>query len=73
MCHIFAKGFLDSNFYEAVIDNLSIFHKIAPNFINLQNHNILNIRNRPTASTLYILMAWACKEYTFSFLPVVSR
>ena len=32
MCHICAKGFLDSNFNEAVIDKISIFHEIAPNF-----------------------------------------
>ena len=32
MCHIGAKGFLDSNFNEAVIDKLSIFQEIAPNF-----------------------------------------
>ena len=32
MCHICAKGFLDSNFYEAVIDKISNFHEIAPNF-----------------------------------------
>ena len=31
-CHIFAKGFLDSNFNEAVIDKISFFHEIAPNF-----------------------------------------
>ena len=32
MCHIglCAKGFLDSNF--TVIDKISIFHEIAPNF-----------------------------------------
>ena len=29
---ISAKGFLDSNFNSAVIDKISIFHKIAPNF-----------------------------------------
>ena len=34
MCHIglCAKGFLDSNFNLAVIDKISIFHEIAPNF-----------------------------------------
>ena len=29
--HMF-KGFLDSNFIEAVIEKISNFHKIAPNF-----------------------------------------
>ena len=32
MCHICAKGFLDSNFNEAIIDIISIFHEIAPNY-----------------------------------------
>ena len=32
MCHICAKRFLDSNFNEAVIDKISIFHEIAPNY-----------------------------------------
>ena len=31
-CHICAKGFLDSNFNQAVIDKISNFHEIAPNF-----------------------------------------
>ena len=29
MCHICAIEFLDSNFNQAVIDNISIFHKMA--------------------------------------------
>ena len=32
MCHIGAKGFLDLNINEAVIDKISNFHEIAPNF-----------------------------------------
>ena len=32
MCHICAKGFLDSSFNEAVIDKISNFQEIAPNF-----------------------------------------
>ena len=32
MCHICAKGFLDSNFNQAILDKISDFHKIAPNF-----------------------------------------
>ena len=31
-----AKGFLDLNFYQAVMDKISIFHEIAPNFTYLQ-------------------------------------
>ena len=30
--HICAKGFLDSNFDKVVIDKISHFHEIAPNF-----------------------------------------
>ena len=30
--HTFAKGFLDSNFILAVINKMSNFHEIAPNF-----------------------------------------
>ena len=32
MRHICAKQFLDANFNEAVIDKISIFQEIAPNF-----------------------------------------
>ena len=31
-CHTCAKGFLDSNFNKVVINKISNFHKIAPNF-----------------------------------------
>ena len=31
MCHTFATEFLDSNFNEAVIDKISIFHEITQN------------------------------------------
>ena len=31
MCHTCAKEILDSNFNEAVIDKIPIFHAIAPN------------------------------------------
>ena len=32
MSHICAKGFLDSNFNEAVINKISNYQEIAPNF-----------------------------------------
>ena len=32
MCHTCAKGFLDSDFYQAVINKISNFHEIVPNF-----------------------------------------
>ena len=35
MRHIYAKGFLYSNFNLAVIDKISHFHEIAPNFTYL--------------------------------------
>ena len=37
MYYICAKEFLDSNFNQAVIDKISNFHKIAPNYTYLQN------------------------------------
>ena len=36
MCQICAKGLLDLNFNEAVIDKVSIFHEIALNFTHSQ-------------------------------------
>ena len=36
MCHIWSKGFLDSKFNKAVIDKISIFPEIAPNFTSSQ-------------------------------------
>ena len=30
--HICAKGFLDTNYNQVVIDKISNFHKIVPNF-----------------------------------------
>ena len=37
MRHICAKGFLDSNFNQAIIEKISFFHEIAPNFTYSQN------------------------------------
>ena len=42
MCHICAKGFLDSNLNQAVIDKISNFQEIAPNFTYSQNLNFSN-------------------------------
>ena len=36
MCHICAKEFSDSKVNKAVIDKISFFHEIAPNFTCLQ-------------------------------------
>ena len=43
MCHIFAKGFLDSNFNKAVIVKISIVHEIAPDFTYSQTSLFLSI------------------------------
>ena len=40
-CHICAKGFLDTNFNQAVIDKISIFHEIAPNYTYSQKSLLL--------------------------------
>ena len=32
VCRICAKGISDSNFKKAVIDKISSFHEVAPNF-----------------------------------------
>ena len=58
MRHICAKGFLDLNFNQAVIEKISTFHKIAP---NSHTHKIFNFKSviwtffRPNSSTLEIL------------------
>ena len=41
MCHICEKEFLDSNFNEAVINKISNFHEIAPNFTYSQKTQVL--------------------------------
>ena len=43
MSHTCAKGFLDSNFNEAVIDKISIFHEIAPYFAYSQKSYLFSI------------------------------
>ena len=42
MCHISAKGVLDSNFNQAVIDKISVFHEIARNFTYSQTFVFFN-------------------------------
>ena len=42
-CHICAKGFLDSNFDEAVIDKISNFNELAPNFTYSQKLVIFKV------------------------------
>ena len=37
MCHICTKGFSNPNFDKAVIDKISDFQEIAPNFTYSQN------------------------------------
>ena len=43
MCHICAKGFLDSDFNEAVIDKISNFHEIAQILQIHKNRNLQSI------------------------------
>ena len=56
MCDLFGKGFLDSDFNEAVIDKISNFHEIAKISRIHKNCNFKSIIGtyRPTASTLQI-------------------
>ena len=47
MRHICAKELLDSNFNETVIDKISIFQEIAPNFTYIwKHHNFSSITGR---------------------------
>ena len=73
ICHICAKGVLDSNLKKAVIDKISNFQEIAPNFTYLQQSYFLKYNWNFLNQLLLYFMAGAYKECTFSFLPVVSR
>ena len=50
MGHICGKGFLDSNFNEVVIDKISNFREIAPNFTYSQKSLFIEFFT-PTASS----------------------
>ena len=43
MCHICAKGFLNSNFNEAVIDKISVLTKLPQNFTFSQKSQFSSI------------------------------
>ena len=44
---MYTKGFLHSNFtFKAVIDKISNFHEIAPNFTNSQKSYFLSINSK---------------------------
>ena len=64
MCHTCAKEFLDSSFNYTVIDKISNFHDIAPNFssifVTFWTNCFIPIN----------FIAGTCQEYSFSFLPV---
>ena len=64
MCHTFNK---------AVIDKISNFPDIAPNFTFSYFFKYILQLFRPNASSPIDFMAGTCQEYSFSFLPVVSR
>ena len=75
MCHVCAKGCLDLNLNEVVIDKISNFHKIAPNFTYSQKSYFLKYCWKKIDKLGFYpvnFMAGKCKESTFSFLPVVS-
>ena len=74
MRHTCTKEFLDSNFNEAVIDKISNFHEIAPNstYIN-RNFSIIFAIFLDQLLHPLNFMTGTCQEYSFSFLPVVSR
>ena len=70
------KRILDSNFNLAVIDKISNFQEIAPNFTYLQKSHFLKYNNFWNILDQHCFfninfMAEKCKECTFSFLPVV--
>ena len=72
ICHIRAKGFVDSDINEAVIDKISNFQEIAPNFTFHIFTKILFFKvwletDRPTASTLWTLWQWCKKNLLFHF------
>ena len=41
-----AQGFLDLNFNQAVIDKISIFHEIAPNFTVIHTKIVISLGKR---------------------------
>ena len=52
MCHTCAKEFLNSGVNQAVIDKISNFHDIAPNFTKIVIFQVYLQFFRPTASSL---------------------
>ena len=66
-----ATGVLDSNFNEAVIDKISNFHEIAPNFTYSQKSQFLKYNCKET-DPINFMAGTSCKESTFSFLPACS-
>ena len=75
VCHICAKGFLDSNFNQAAIDKISIFFTKLPQISHIRkNHNFSSIIGTFQTNCFYPInfMAGTCEEYSFPFLPVVS-
>ena len=74
-CHTCAKGFLDSNFNQAVINKMSNFHEIDPNFTYSQKSQFFKHNWRLIDQLLLpykFLWQWHVMNLLFSFLPVVS-
>ena len=76
MCHIiYAKGFLDLNYNQAVIGKYQIFTKL-PKISDIHKNRNFEVwleTDRPTASSFLILLQGHKRKLLFHFLPGVSR
>ena len=64
MCRIYAKGFLDSNFNQAIIDKILNFHKISPNFtFRLTASTPINFYSRDMQGMFFFIFA-SCDPLT---------
>ena len=67
MYHICAKGFLDSNFNEASLDKISIFHEFPQISHTHKNRYFKSILGKRLSNSFYPVnfMAGTCKKPTF--------
>ena len=70
MCHICAKGFLDLNFNQAVLDKIPNFHEIAPNFTYSQKFFIFFLKYNWNLTNFFHInfMAGTWEESIFFFI-----
>ena len=74
MCHICEKGFLNSNFNWAIIDKISNFLEIAPNFTYSQKLKYMYYSNfLDQLRLLYQFYGRGMKGIYFSILPVFCQ